>query len=515
MKIRFLKTAMALLPCLITATVANAAIINPVYDTKPEYQKYWTPTFKQRTNAMCNLLADYIGDSVTIDITITIGDTAKMKTLAKDKNGNVVKDKDGKDVYDYTIATGSSDTATESTATKYIAKTGTVTVNPDAFFYDDVKKEWKKNNSSLILHEIFHCIGFSKGIRAFNANVSGNTFNGTYTKAVNNQKGFPLNGTNDLSHFRSGDKDVWGIYPRMMASGGNFLSIVDLAALVDIGYNIPKIKSMQPWTDQNGNITTLSFQKGENPANIALNGLFSSSYNEGYSQYGAKNYVSGSVIDDVITNRYSPGNQRLILMGGSGKDSLYVKDSVETVLIGDDPSEVEKGNDNADNYFINNTNSTVIIAVCGPNDTIYLPSGPGRYNGDRLSSVTTVEAAPRTTPEETKFANAMPNFGTMEKPVYYSVRKVTHTINSRKRVEGEETFVNGKLEIGEPKIVITKVSQFTFYCYAKNSTKDAEFQNYIHSKIQYVNENDFNTETNPVLSIVINHEKNYYEPRGN
>ena len=507
MKFNFLMKTAALTACLAPIGVANAATINPIYDAKLEYQKYWTPIFKQQVNAMCRLLGDHIANPVKIDITITIGTNDTMKTPSTDASGKIVKDASGNIVYSYAAGTGSPQTAaTGSTPTKYIASTGTFTINSSDF--DDAKSQWKSNNCSLILHELIHCLGFSKGIPAFDANIVGNQFSGTYTKLANNQKAFPLNGAGDLSHFQSGVTDRWGVYPRMMASGGNLLSEIDLAALVDIGYDIPKIKTKTAWLDDK--LIQLESVRGKNPVDFVLNGILYGVYKPGFSQYGANIVVSGGGKEDVMTNQFSPNKQRIILQGNSGSDVFYVEDQTETVLTGDDPSEVEKGNDNPDTYFIDNLRSTVIIVGYGSKDTIYLPYGPGIGTRD-LSRTVTVESLPQTTPEEKLIASTLPIylFGTKEKPVGYFPRKVTHILS--KTVEKPiREFINGKF-VEDIEYVTKEIGRFVFYCYALKTVTNEILKEKLLSSIDYVNNPD--SPGNPA-TIIIKDRKNYYEING-
>jgi hypothetical protein len=334
MKIRFLKIVTALTTCLITATVANAAIITPVYDeTKPEYKKYWTTNMKTQVQSACNLIGGYItnkdsnGKDITITLTVTVGDPATMKSVVKDPKDPTKNRKDPKDptkdLYDYTFATGAIGTGT-STDKTYIASTGTITLNPDPKFFEDTltKKEWKSNQTSLILHEIIHCLGFSKGIKAFNANIdtTNNTFKGAMVKKFNGGEPFPLNGPNDLSHFKDLTLDKMGVYPRMMAGGGQLLSVVDLAVLSDIGYDLPTIK----------------FNNGAFVCNFALNTAFSSKYTQ--PQYetlpgnGATEYINGQEGYDTLTNDSSA----ITALWGKGGGDTLITGAVRTVMFGDD-----------------------------------------------------------------------------------------------------------------------------------------------------------------------------------
>ncbi len=100
----------------------------------------------------------------------------------------------------------------------------------------------------MTLHELVHCLGFSQFVAAFKDQLVSETvtigakstitttFGGTITKTLNGgQKGPKVS----FGHFSSDVKDPAGVVPRMLPGGGNFLSVLDLAVLKDIGYTVP------------------------------------------------------------------------------------------------------------------------------------------------------------------------------------------------------------------------------------------------------------------------------------
>ncbi len=325
--------------CTVFTSTALAATITPQYDTKPEYQKYWTPNFKAQVSDACNFLGGYIGNNITVTLTVTIGSASELKAA---------------------FADGAPNSALESTTTKYIASTGTIRFNPSSF--DDTAKDWKGNNISLMVHEIFHCLGFNSGITAFAANIDqNNAFKGANTQRVNGNAPYPLNGASDKSHFKREltppvanqvVTDKVGVAPRMMAGGGGTLSIVDLAVLADIGYDIPVVNSATT-------ATCLGFK---------LSPLNSGKYNQ--LQYKATTYVAGGCGNDEINGNNSA--ESIILRGEGGNDTL-ISGNNPTVMIGDDLDELANGKDGSDLYKIE-TNKAHVIVGLGAKDKIQISS---------------------------------------------------------------------------------------------------------------------------------------------
>lgn len=335
MKYTTLRTMSRLLSALLglaflLSASTSAATITPQYDTNATYQKYWTPGFKAQVTEACTLLAGYINDNQAITIAITIGNATSM-------NGT------------FAFADMAKAVGAISTDTKFIAKSGSVTFNPS--FYDDAKKDWKGNNIPLMMHEILHCLGFSDTVKAFNRYVNATAqFTGPKATQLNKNVAPALASTTDKSHFKRLVADAAGVYPRMMEGGGQTLSILDLAVLKDIGYDIPTVNAATA-------PSCLGFKFGP---------LYAGSYNQ--EQYTAKAFVQGGCGNDTISAEGA--TDKIILRGEAGNDTL-ISGPFATIMIGDDLTELSKGNDGSDIYKIK-TNKTHAIVGLGNNDKIYI-----------------------------------------------------------------------------------------------------------------------------------------------
>lgn len=98
-------------------------------------------------------------------------------------------------------------------------------------------RDGKGDISALTMHEILHCLGFTEGSKAVAKHLKGGMYDGPNVLRCNNNKPAPFDG----AHFRRGFADKNGINPRMADGGGNTLSILDLAVLADLGYDVPLV----------------------------------------------------------------------------------------------------------------------------------------------------------------------------------------------------------------------------------------------------------------------------------
>jgi hypothetical protein len=255
------------------------------------------------------------------------------------------------------MANMSNDKAVGSTNTadKFIAQSGEVTFNP--YFYDANAKEWKSNNIYLMVHEIIHCLGFSDKIGAFKKHISTTgTFTGPKTMTLNNGNAPKL--SSEKSHFVSGTKDPAGIMPRMMENGGQILSILDLAVLADIGYNI-NLEDIVGWGSKY-------------PLGFKLNGLYAEMFGNKadgtpYSEYGTRIVVRGGGGTDTLSADSSTA-ERIILKGYEGADLLITGDRM-TIMEGDDMGKLANGTDDPDTYRIT-TNFKHVISGLGASDRL-------------------------------------------------------------------------------------------------------------------------------------------------
>lgn len=89
----------------------------------------------------------------------------------------------------------------------------------------------------LVIHELFHCLGVSKHIKAFKGLEKNGYFTGSMTYLMNGGKNAPLSA--DLSHFDRDSIYPLDIIPCMINGGASYPTVLDLALLADIGYQIP------------------------------------------------------------------------------------------------------------------------------------------------------------------------------------------------------------------------------------------------------------------------------------
>ncbi|MBL8207454.1 MAG: hypothetical protein JNM09_24695, partial [Blastocatellia bacterium] len=124
--------SLTMMMCWAAASPVEAAKITPQYDTKPEYQKYWTANFKSQVNKACQFLAGNINDNQPVTITFTIDSAMSRNTFAQ---------------ADLAKPLGAT-----NTADKLVARSGKVVFNPS--FYDEAKRDWKGNNILQMVHEV-------------------------------------------------------------------------------------------------------------------------------------------------------------------------------------------------------------------------------------------------------------------------------------------------------------------------------------------------------------------------
>jgi hypothetical protein len=96
---------------------------------------------------------------------------------------------------------------------------------------------------SVALHEIGHVLGFSEGVAAFDAHVTGTTFSGTAVNALYGGPA-PLAGSSDLSHWSQGltyNGAQVAMAPAIAANQRKTFTELDFAVLSDIGYQINPI----------------------------------------------------------------------------------------------------------------------------------------------------------------------------------------------------------------------------------------------------------------------------------
>jgi hypothetical protein len=152
-------------------------------------------------------------------------------------------------------------------------------------------------------------------------------------------------------------------------------------------------------------------------------------------------------------------------------------------MIGDDPNELEKGNDNIDTYVIQNTACVVVLVGVGNNDTIFLPSTIEPAVNGSSENIVTVANMPTGTPTEKTFSASLGgyDFGTRGKPIYHFPFKVTLT---KIEYDGTYKIVNSQREFtkGAEK---SRSTVFTFYYYARGTAKLEDLKSHLQSKIKY------------------------------
>jgi hypothetical protein len=143
------------------------------------------------------------------------------------------------------VATGSPTSFKNYASGRRLTATATIT-------FDSVQllRSIQRNSGlmGLVMHEVFHCLGVSDGVSSFNqyVNRTNSTFTGPKTVQMNAGTAPKLySDDNDYSHFDRTQSFALGMTPCMINGGALFYTVLDLALLYDIGYQIPSIASLQ------------------------------------------------------------------------------------------------------------------------------------------------------------------------------------------------------------------------------------------------------------------------------
>ena len=237
-------------------------------------------------------------------------------------------------------ATGAPGEWLENTDAKSIAKTGGIRFGTKHIVE---VRDGKSGIQALTMHEIFHCLGFVGSAKAIAKNLKDGVYSGPHVLKINGGKSVKFDG----AHFPEGTKDASDISPRMMNGGGETLSVLDLAVLADLGYDVPLIN------DAKG-VPTISFHF---PA-----GYYDVDEENGKTVYG----VSGMAGNDIL-QAFKAGHS-YALVGGGGDDVL-VGGTGDDSMDGDNartrtrpPGEEEPGKPGKDKF---------VIRKGGGKDTIY------------------------------------------------------------------------------------------------------------------------------------------------
>jgi RTX calcium-binding nonapeptide repeat (4 copies) len=210
--------------CAVLALAPTLALSRPVaaqdepkfrihFDYSKVQESLFTPDVKRMIESGAALLASYINTEG--EITITVVDGATVNAYAQ----------------------GAPSEWETDTAEKSIAKTGGIRFGTK---YVIEARDKGVDLTALVMHEIMHCLGSVSSAKAIAKNLKpGGMYEGPNALKMNNGKPVAFDG----SHYKQGFEDVHGIVPRISNGGGGRLSILDLAILADLGYEIPLIKN--------------------------------------------------------------------------------------------------------------------------------------------------------------------------------------------------------------------------------------------------------------------------------
>lgn len=191
----------------------------------------------------------------------------------------------------------------------------------------------RDQNSSIValtIHELLHVLAFSEAHKAYESHIKDGEFRGPVTLKMNNGAGV----LSSRGHFDRNVRDVFGIAPRMVDGGGDLLSVLDLAVLADVGYDIPVLHDattapmlaftlrpadsmrMTLTDEESGEKTQASLLQGYggNDTLIAGEGAF---------------LMAGAGGDDTIVG--GPGNDEM--RGDNTPGTAYGKDGKDTFVI--------------------------------------------------------------------------------------------------------------------------------------------------------------------------------------
>lgn len=272
---------LALLPFSVLSAPASAQD-EPKFKIHFDYSKVqeslFTADVKRMLESGAALLASYIHTEGEVTITVVDGDTAGA------------------------FATGAPSEWETDTAEKSIAKTGGIRFGTK--FVMDARDKGS-DITALVMHEIMHCLGSIDSAKAIAKNLKpGGMYEGPNAMKMNNGKPVAYDG----SHFKRGFKDVHGVMPRVSEGGGDTLSILDLAILADLGYDIPLIKNA------GGKVPPVSFHFPENYYSMTQTGPNTKA-----------RMLRGDVGSDILEGReYTIAGKKggYVLAGGGGGDVL-------------------------------------------------------------------------------------------------------------------------------------------------------------------------------------------------
>ena len=247
------------------------------FDYSKVQESLFTPDVKRMIESGAALLQSYIATEGELTITVV-----------NDETGNA-------------YATGAPSEWEVDTAEKSIAKTGGIRFGTKHVI--DARDKGS-DLTALVMHEIMHCLGSVSSAKAIAKNLKpGGMYEGPNAVKMNNGKPVAFDG----SHYKAGFKDVFGVMPRISNGGGDTLSILDLAILADLGYEIPLIKKA------GGKVPPVTFHYPEN--------YF------GFMTYGPTKYrmLAGEGGSDLLeAHEYTQDGKKgsYILIGGGGGDVL-------------------------------------------------------------------------------------------------------------------------------------------------------------------------------------------------
>jgi hypothetical protein len=265
---------------------------------------------KKQIEAAAAFLSSYIGDEGTVTVKVAL-DPA-LKAFASAAASEWVTNEDN----------------------KAMPKAGGI-----AFQQKSIQEASQKKTGifALVMHELFHILGFSEGCKAFATRTSGGQFTG---EAVTRFHGgpVPLAG----GHFPQGFADKAGVNPRMCVGGGDTLSLLDLAVLSDLGYSVPAVRNADK-------LVVLGFKMPQGAASFDAD--------------SGTAILEGGDGDDVLV----AGDGKWQLSGGAG-DDILVSGEGETTMYGRNAQNTP----GKDTFYIRTATGKHTIQNFGPEDVICL-----------------------------------------------------------------------------------------------------------------------------------------------
>ncbi len=193
---------------------------------------------------------------------------------------------------------------------------------------------------ALVVHELGHVLGFTEACKAFASHTKDGMFSGDHVTKFHGGP-VPVEG----GHFPQDFQDKAKVEPRMCNGGGDTLSLLDLAVLADLGYNIPLV-------EQTESIIALGFKMPEGAASFDKES-------------------GGRILDGGQGNNTLIAHDGIWFLRGGPGDDILVSGTGETTMYGRNLRNAP----GKDTFYIRNAGKKHVIENFGPEDVICLDPG--------------------------------------------------------------------------------------------------------------------------------------------